>query len=106
MHEKVVRVSIGRFDSTNFERVHQALVASYDKLAPGIRAMSGNQGYFAGIDKQNAAIVNVSTWESLDNAKQMESFRPMLDLAGEFVALGVRFERPVLNFETVWTIEK
>jgi len=50
--------------------------------------------------------VNVSVWDSLTAAKQMESFQPMLDLAREFVSMGVRFDRPILNFERVWSIER
>jgi hypothetical protein len=46
---------------------------------------------------------NVSLWETAEDANQMASFQPMLDLAGEFVALGVRFQRPILNFETLWS---
>jgi len=34
----------------------------------------------------------------------MATFQPMLDLAGKFVALGVRFQRPILNFVAVWEI--
>ena len=34
-------------------------------------------------------------------ANQMATFQPMLDLAGKFVAFGVRFQRPILNFTTV-----
>ncbi len=70
-----------------------------------VRALSGNLGYFAGIDRSNNAMHNVSLWESVEDANQMASFPPMLDLAGEFIALGVRFQRPILNFETLWSIE-
>jgi hypothetical protein len=47
---------------------------------------------------------NVSIWESIETAEQMATFQPMIDLAGAFVALGVRFQRPILNCETVWEI--
>ncbi len=46
---------------------------------------------------------NVSMWETVEDADQMASFQPMLALAEEFVALGVRFQRPILNFETLWS---
>ena len=67
--------------------------------------MRGNLGYFAGIDRVNSAMHNVSLWESVADAEQMASFRPMLDLANEFVALGVRFQRPILNFSTLWSFD-
>ena len=102
----VVRVSIDRFDPEKLESVKSALREAYDKLAPGIRNMSGNLSYFAGIDRENCAMVNVSSWDSLSSAKQMERFQPMLDLAREFSEMGVRFERPILNFEQLWTIEE
>src|SRR5215469_3591144 len=57
---------------------------SLDQLAPGIREMKGNLSYFAGIDLEHNAMVNVSTWDSLEAAKQMETFKPMLQLASTF----------------------
>jgi len=104
MKDDVVRISIGRFDPDKIEMMKMALKATYDKLAPGIRSMSGNRGFFAGIDPENFTMVNVSFWDSVKAAKQMEHFQPMLDLAQEFIKMGVRFERPILNFEPLWTI--
>jgi hypothetical protein len=106
MEESVIRISIGRFDPPNSKAVKQALEATYDKLVPGIKSMTGNRSFCAGIDERNFAMVNVSVWDSLTAAKQMETFQPMLDLAREFTSMGVRFERPILNFERVWTIER
>ena len=34
----------------------------------------------------------------------MATFAPMLALAAEFTTLGVRFERPILNCDTVWQL--
>ena len=67
--------------------------------------MNGNLGYYVGIDHTNNAMHNVSLWENLANANQMATFVPMLELAAEFTALGVRFERPILNFVTLWQID-
>ena len=106
MEETVIRISIGHFDPANSNAIKQALEATYDKLVPGVKSMTGNRSFFAGIDEQNFAMVNVSVWDSLTAAKQMESFQPMLDLAREFVSMGVRFDRPILNFERVWSIER
>jgi hypothetical protein len=105
MKDVVIRISIGRFDSNKTEAVKLALEATYEKLAPGIRLMIGNRGFSAGIDAENCAMVNVSHWDSVGAAKQMEHFQPMQDLAQEFIRMGVRFERPILNFEPLWTIE-
>jgi hypothetical protein len=38
------------------------------------------------------------------DAKQMDTLVPMLALAGEFVKLGVVFERPITNYETLWQL--
>jgi hypothetical protein len=48
---------------------------------------------------------NVSIWESVTDADQMTTFAPMIELAAEFTALGVRFERPIMNFDTLWQID-
>jgi hypothetical protein len=102
--KQVIRVSIGKFDPSKFEAVRLALEAAYERLAPGIRLLAGNRGFFAGFDAENCALVNISYWDSVTAAKQMEHFQPMLDLAQEFINRGVRFERPILNFEPLWSI--
>jgi len=104
MIDDVIRISIGRFDPDKIEMMKLALKETYDKLAPGIKLMSGNHGFVAGIDAENCTMVNISFWDSVKSAKQMEHFQPMLDLAQEFIKMGVRFERPILNFEPLWTI--
>jgi len=53
----------------------------------------GGLGYFAGVDRSKNAMHNASLWETVEDANQMTSFQPMLDLAGAFIALGVRFQR-------------
>jgi hypothetical protein len=49
-------------------------------------------------------MVNISVWATLDDAKQMESLAPMLALATEFMSLGVQFERPITNYESLWEV--
>ena len=100
----IVRISTGRFDPENYERVRKLLDESRTTLVPAIRALRGNRGYFVGIDRENSAISNVSIWDGLDNAMQMASLQPMQDLARIFVDAGVRFDRPITNHETLWTI--
>ena len=105
MRAPVIRISLGFFDADKAGLIETKLAETRERLEPGVRALSGNLGYFAGIDRSNNAMHNVSLWESVEDANQMASFPPMLDLAGEFIALGVRFQRPILNFETLWSIE-
>jgi len=102
MQAPVIRVSLGTFDADKAALVEAKLIESKQALESGIRAMRGNLGYYAGIDRRNNALSNVSLWESVEAAEQMATFKPMLDLAGVFVALGVRFQRPILNLTTVW----
>src|ERR1022692_932998 len=105
MKENVVRISIGKFDPDKLDEIRLALQVTYDKLVSGIMSMVGNRGFFAGIDVENFAMINVSYWDSIEAAKQIEHFQPMLDLAKEFIEMGVRFERPILNFEQLWIID-
>jgi hypothetical protein len=104
MRGPVVRVSLGSFDADKAAAVEAELIESRVQLEAGIRAMRGNLGYYVGVDRVNNAMSNVSIWESIEAANQMATFQPMLDLAGRFVALGVRFQRPILNFTTVWEL--
>jgi hypothetical protein len=105
MNVPVIRISIGKFDSDKAAIVQMKLQDSKSRLEPGIRAMHGNLAYYVGIDRTNQAMHNVSVWESVEDADQMATFAPMLELAGEFAALGVRFERPILNCETLWQLD-
>ena len=100
----VVRISLGRFDADKYDMIRQLLDQSQKTLIPAIRALKGNRAYYVGIDRENSAMTNVSVWETLDDTKQMASLQAMLDLAKTFVDAGVRFERPITNHETLWTI--
>ena len=106
MRAPVIRISLGVFDANKTDLVEERLRASLGRLEQGVRALRGNLGYFAGIDRTNCAMHNVSLWESVEDANQMASFAPMQELATEFLALGVRFQRPILNCETLWSIER
>ena len=46
----------------------------------------------------------MSLWDSLDDARQMERYQPMLDLGRRFAELGARFERPIMNYSTLWQL--
>jgi quinol monooxygenase YgiN len=100
----VVRISRGSFKTEDYERIKARLDESEQTLVPAIRKLSGCVHYWAGIDPTTNTMVNVSVWKSLAEAKAMETLAPMLSLAGEFVKLGVVFERPIANYETLWQI--
>lgn len=100
----VVRISRGSFKPEDYERIKARLDASQQTLMPAIRTLSGCMHYWAAIDRAASTMVNVSVWKSPADAKQMDTVAPMLALAGEFVGLGVVFERPIANYETLWQI--
>lgn len=54
----------------------------------GIKQLSGLMHFFAGVDKERSQITNVNVWDSVENAKQLSTFQPMLDLGKEFSAKG------------------
>jgi hypothetical protein len=105
MNAPVIRISLGKFDADIAAAVEARLQASKASLESGIRAMNGNIAYYVGIDHANHAMHNVSIWESVADADQMATFAPMLALAAEFTALGVRFAQPILNCETLWQLD-
>lgn len=100
----VVRVSILRCEPEQFETLKEKMVEAESVLAPGIRRMKGLIAYFAGADEASSSLTNVSIWESESDARQMERFQPMLDLGKSFAEAGARFERPIMNYQRLWTI--
>jgi hypothetical protein len=100
----VVRVSRGSFAPEQYESVKQRLDEARKSLIPAIKKLRGLLHYYAGIDPESNTMINVSVWKTLADAKQMENVQPMRDLAGEFIAAGVSFERPISNYETLWKI--
>ena len=66
--------------------------------------MRGCLHYWSGVDPISNTMINVSVWASLEDAKQMETLEPMRALAAEFVSIGVTFERPIANYDTVWSV--
>jgi hypothetical protein len=100
----VVRVSILRCKPEQFPEFERMMTEAGAVLLPGIRAMRGCRGYFAGSDQATSSLSNVSVWNTLDDAKQMEQFQPMLDLGKRFLDAGATFERPIMNYATLWQL--
>jgi hypothetical protein len=100
----VIRISRGSFKPEDYERIKARLDGSQQTLVPEIEELKGCIYYWAGIDRATNTMVNVSVWNSLADAKQMDSLAVMLALAGEFTKLGVVFERPIANYEVLWQI--
>jgi hypothetical protein len=100
----VVRVSIARCAPERFPALRDMMAVAETVLVPGIKAMKGCHAYFAGADEATSSLTNVSVWESLEAAQQMDRFGPMLDLGRKFVEMGATFERPIMNHEVLWDI--
>jgi len=100
----IVRLSRGSFDPVNYDAIRKRLDESQRTLAPAIRGLHGCLHYWAAIDAVAHTMVNISVWRSIDDARQMDSLAPMQALAAEFTALGVMFERPIVNYDTLWEI--
>jgi hypothetical protein len=66
--------------------------------------MNGLIEYYAGADESTSSLTNVSVWQTLEDARQMERFQPMLDLGKAFVEAGARFERPIMNYSSLWRL--
>jgi quinol monooxygenase YgiN len=100
----VLRLSRGSFPPEKYQTVRDRLATAQSSLLPAIRALRGCLHYWAGIDRASNTMVNISVWASIEDARQMESLAPMLALAQEFTSLGVQFERPITNYESLWEI--
>ncbi len=98
----IVRLSRGSFDPAKTHEIEDRLRRSGETLIPAIRRLAGCVGYHAAVT--TGSMVNVSLWNTLDDAKQMDSLTEMQALAKEFIALGVQFERPIINYDTVWSL--
>ena len=101
----VVRVSILRCAPEIFAEVRQMSVDADSVLRPGIEAMPGLLAFYFGADEATSSLTNVSLWTSLEAAKQLDTFQPMKDLGKSFIAKGVTFERPIMNYATLWQLK-
>jgi hypothetical protein len=102
--QPVVRVSILRCAPDRFAECRQMMVAADPVLRPGIEAMWGLLAYYAGADEATSSLTNVSVWTTLENAKQMDTFQLMLDQGKAFAEKGATFERPIMNYATLWQL--
>ena len=100
----VIRVSRGRFDPAIGVEVARLASESEDALREPIEALPGLIHYYVGTDSEAGAIVNVSVWESLADAKAMETLAEMRAQRPILEAAGVTFE-PITNQQVQWQIE-
>ncbi len=101
----VVRVSILRCAPERFAELRKMAIEADRVLRPGIEAMPGFLAFYFGADEATSSLANVSLWTSVGAAKQLDTFQPMLDLGKPFAAKGATFERPIMNYETLWQLK-
>lgn len=104
MSDPVIRVSIIRCDAAKFALLRKLMVDVEAALRPGIEAMPGLLAFYAGADEATLSLINTSFWDTLEHAKQLDTFQPMLDAGKQFVAAGAVFERPIMNHASLWRI--
>ena len=102
--QPVVRVSIFRCAPENFTELRQMMIEADSILRPGIEAMPGLINFYAGADEATSSLTNVSIWKTLDDAKRLDTFQPMLDLGKTFTQKGATFERPIMNYLALWQL--
>jgi hypothetical protein len=103
MAEPVVRISQGFFEPHLSQRVSAKLEEGRATLEPALRRLHGLLRYYVSIDTVSSSLINVSVWESLDAAKQMDTLAEMLAQRDVFTALGVKFQ-PIRNYAGLWSI--
>jgi hypothetical protein len=104
METVVVRLSRGTFDASMLDAVQTKLELGRLTLEPAIRELRGVRHYYVGIDEASNTMVNISVWDSLEDAKQMETLAAMLAQRDIFLELGVVFD-PIRNYTTLWSIK-
>lgn len=100
--DPVVRISIARCDASRFDVLRDLMTESEAALRPGIERMPGLLAFFAGADPTTLSLMNTSVWDSLEHAHQLDHFQPMLDAGKQFAAEGANFERPIMNYASLW----
>lgn len=103
MSEPVVRVSQGFFEPHLADEVEERLREGRATLEPALRRLGGLLHYYVSIDPVSSSMVNVSVWDSLAAARQMEALQEMLAQRDVFIAAGVKFQ-PIRNYPGVWSI--
>ena len=99
----VVRISKGRFNLKDVSTAERLLTESEQALREPLSHLRGLLHYYVGIDRASGYLTNVSVWESLEAARQMDTLQPMLAQRPLLEAAGIAFE-PITNHETLWTI--
>ncbi|MGO1073781.1 hypothetical protein [Lysobacter sp. CA199] len=100
----IVRISKGTYPAGIHAEVTARMNAASQSLVPAIRRLPGCLGFYVATEESSSTMVNVSIWDALEQAQAMSTLAEMSALAQEFTALGVQFERPIINYPVLWTL--
>ncbi len=103
MSEPVVRISQGFFEPRLLDAVEATLREGRSSLDPALAVLPGLLHYYVAVDATSNSMINVSVWDSLAAAKQMDTLQAMLAQRDIFVGLGVKFQ-PIRNYKGLWSI--
>ncbi len=99
----VVRISKGKFDLAHLATAERLLAESERALRGPLTALAGLLHYYVGIDRERGFLTNVSVWDTLEHARQMDRLQAMLAQRPILEDAGVTFET-ITNHETLWAI--
>jgi len=99
----VVRISKGKFNLKDLPEAERLLAESEDVLRVPLARLQGLVHYYVGVDRATGYLTNVSVWESLEAAHQMDALQAMQAQRPLLEAAGIAFE-PISNQEVLWTI--
>lgn len=100
----IVRISKGKYAPALHAEVTARMNAAATSLVPAILLLPGCLSYYVGTEESSSSMVNVSVWDTIENAQAMATLAEMGALAKEFIELGVEFERPITNYPVLWQL--
>jgi len=78
--------------------------AATQSLIPAIQGLPGCLSFYVATEESSSTMVNVSVWETIEQAQAMDTLPEMSALGRDFIALGVEFERPIINYPVLWKL--
>jgi hypothetical protein len=85
--------------------VRTSFEASRATLDPATRRLRGHRMSYTAIDESSSTLAYVSFWDDLEAAKQLGSLREMQGGRRADDQARRQFERPIVNYETLWSIK-
>ena len=101
----IVRISKGSSPKNRHAEFTARMTEAGTTLVPAIKKLPGCLSYYASTDEASSTMVNVSVWDTLEHAQAMATLPEMAALAKEFIGLGAEFERPIINYSSLWRLE-